>query len=72
MGDHNYLPFSFIDELGLQDSFEEFIIQTILPEAYQVGYDDGVFGNPCDERYRTIPKLFNHYEKGFVAGRSGE
>lgn len=72
MGDMNYLPFSFIDEMGLQDKFEDYLYLSRTQEAYEVGYEDGQARRRHDERYKKLPELFKHYHDGYLAGYRGE
>lgn len=72
MGDMNYLPFSFIDEMGLQDKFEDYLYLSRTQEAYDVGYEDGVARRHHDKRYKKLPELFKHYHDGYLAGYRGE
>lgn len=72
MGDFNSMVFSFIDEMSLQNKFEEFLVDTFTGEAYEVGYNDGVSRLPHDRRYKKLPVLFEHYHQGYLAGRRGE
>lgn len=72
MGAMNYLPFSFIDEMGLQDKFEDYLYLSLTQEAYDVGYEDGQARHHHDKRYKKLPKLFKHYHDGYLAGYRGE
>lgn len=72
MGDMNYLPFSFIDEMGLQDKFEDYLYLSHTQQAYDVGYEDGQARRHHDKRYKKLPELFKHYHDGYLAGRRGE
>ena len=72
MGDMNYLPFSFIDEMGLQDKFEDYLYLSHTQQAYDVGYEDGQARRLHDKRYKKLPELFKAYRDGYLAGRRGE
>ena len=69
MGDMNYLPFSFIDEMNLQNEFEDYLIRTLGEHAATEGYIDGQFCAPHDKRWKKIPEIFKHYHKAYLAGR---
>tara|TARA_R110002012_G_scaffold152124_1_gene312074 strand:- start:265 stop:543 length:279 start_codon:yes stop_codon:yes gene_type:complete len=72
MGDMNYLPFSFIDEMGLQDKFEDYLYLSRTQEVYNVGYEDGQSRRCHDKSYKKFPELFKHYHDGYLAGYRGE
>jgi hypothetical protein len=69
MGDMNYLPFSFIDEMNLQNDFEDYLIKELGWRAATQGYFDGESRLPHDKRWKKIPELFKHYHKAYLAGR---
>jgi len=69
MGDMNYLPFAFIDEMNLQNDFEDYLIRTLGERAATEGYIDGQFCQPHDKRWKKIPEIFKHYHKAYLAGR---
>ena len=68
-GDMNYLPFAFIDEMNLQNEFEDFVIKALSDSAACQGFLDGEFRQPHDERWKRIPELFKRYHEAYLAGR---
>ena len=55
MGDYNYLAFSFIDSLGMQDKFLKYLIDKLTEEAIQIAIDDADSEDPISERYLNTP-----------------
>ena len=69
MGDMNYLPFAFIDEMNLQNEFEDYLIKAFGWRAATQGYFDGACCIPHDKRWKKIPELFKHYHEAYLAGK---
>lgn len=75
-GDHNFIPYSFIDEFGLQDQFHEFMMEKMGHHAKSEGYLDGQDMSNHDERWKNVgkkyPELWGKYHEGYLTGRRGE
>lgn len=69
MGDMNYLPFAFIDEMNLQDDFEDYLIKTLGWQAATQGYFDGENRLPHDKKWKKIPEIFKYYHEAYLSGR---
>ena len=74
-GDHNYIPYEFIDESGLQEQFKEFMMAKVGHYAYSEGYFDGEYRSHHDERWKKVgkkyPELWERYHEGYLDGRRG-
>lgn len=73
-GDHNYIPYEFIDVSGLQEQFKEFMMAEAGRDAYAAGYFDGKYEmKHNDERWKKVrkkyPELWERYHEGYLDGR---